>query len=70
MQYTQNLRGEHRPQVYRKAWELYEQHSGSASSNEWPNLRWDLTELAAPSSLRQKMRVTKRMARVYTIFQL
>lgn len=56
------------PQLYRQAWELYEQHSGSASSAEWPNLRRDLTDLAAPATLRQKMRITKRMSRVYTVF--
>ncbi len=54
--------------MYREAWELYERHSGSVTSGEWPNLRRDLTDLAARGTLRQKMRVTKRMS-VYTIFQ-
>ncbi len=55
--------------MYREGSALYERHSGSATSAEWPNLRRDLTDLAAPAPLRQKMRVTKRMTRVYTIFQ-
>lgn len=55
-------------QVYREAWDLYGRHSGSATSTEWPNLRRDLTDLAGPVSLRQKLRITKRISRVYTIF--
>ena len=55
-------------QVYREAKRLYERHDAISLTSEWPNLRTDLMELAGPISLKQKLRVAKRITRVYTIF--
>lgn len=56
-------------QVYREAIHLFERHDATSAASEWPNLRTDLTQLAAPLKLKQKLRISKRIARVYTIFQ-
>lgn len=60
--------------VYAEAHILYDRRSSghignSATSSEWPLLRQDLTELAGPAPLHHKLRLSKRMSRVYSIFQ-
>ena len=56
-------------QVYSEAKRLYERHDAVSLASEWPNLRTDLIELAGPITLKQKLRVAKRVTRVYTVFQ-
>lgn len=56
-------------QVYREAMRLFERHDATSGVSEWPNLRADLIQLGVPLTLKQKLRISKRIARVYTIFQ-
>ncbi|KAK9812896.1 hypothetical protein WJX72_005387 [[Myrmecia] bisecta] len=54
--------------VYEEAYSLFRRFDTSSGPSEWPNLRQDLIELASPLH-KQKLRTSKRMMRVYTIFK-
>ena len=56
-------------EVYAEAYQLFRKHDLMSPHSEWPSLRQDLVELSAPLSVKQKMRITQRMLRVYTIFK-
>ena len=52
-----------------EAMRLFERHDATSAASEWPNLRADLVQLGVPLALKQKLRISKRIGRVYTIFQ-
>ena len=56
-------------EVYGEAYQLFQKHDLMSPHSEWPNLRQDLVELSSPLSVKQKIRITQRMLRVYTIFK-
>lgn len=56
-------------EVYGEAYQLFRKHDLMSPHSEWPNLQQDLVELSSPLSVKQKMRITQRMLRVYTIFK-
>jgi len=56
-------------QVYREAKRVYDRHDAMSLASEWPNLQTDLVELAGPVTLKQRMRIAKRIRSSYTIFQ-
>ncbi len=55
--------------VYSEAYQLFQKHDLISPHSEWPNVRQDLVELSGPLSVKQKLRITQRMMRVYTIFK-
>lgn len=55
--------------VYFEAYQLFQKHDLLSSHSEWPSVRQDLVELSGPLSVKQKLRITQRMMRVYTIFK-
>ena len=55
--------------VYFEAYHIFQKHNLLSPHSEWPNVRQDLVEMSGPMSVKQKMRITQRMLRVYTLFK-